>query len=1288
MINKYLLLIILLFLIYFITIKSEDSENYKEYENFNIDDKELSEKCQNNQKIEQIEKNKNNYYLERDAIMLNDPLRNIFDVNNCGNELKITDENKILTIDNIEYKVKWISQVKLISDNLEDIVSKQNIKNKSNLNQNNIIDYLNTILLNDKNSSISNKIEFINKDTNSKENYFHKNNVSADIYSMKLLNKFKNCDYGQNQTYWSSINNLYENLEKPNLMIGVNNFYFFNQEIKVVKLFKKSDLSDIGVNYLIKKILETSTSDIFDNRIKMKDGSIINKLLDINDILEINNVKVQKLTVFTKEIQGDRVKIDRGILSYPLDSPTTYPIKWVESSNIFPDQSDLTPEEENLHYKLAKNKYRILLLITKEQNEWQFYNPELTNFDYIILSDDANMNQILNDKHYFRNIDSRIELNSNVKINHVNIESNFVVLNNNIIFNNILNNYKNLPLYPDLFKKRKYIEPKSIPAKNEYSLINEINEKGDEAVLFQIENKITSEFEIDRSVNYLNPDSELGIYIVRDINKYLEKMNTNSKIYMNKPILIKLSKFQDYNSDLHMKQNNLIDVIVNKKNINDIISYPIGTEIKTNYVICFYSITYNNFGQESIKNYLSDEISITLGKNENKIVDENNYINKLTKINLNDFDKIDNIKNLYLGNDVIFLTTKKENNDILNLEIMSIGNNNNGQLNTNNIFNQLQLSEFYLPIIYDKMDTNIDISKYFINLQVFNDHNDKSFMYETINKSNIQSINNIKFYWNSYNNDLIKFDLRNINKYNDIYPHTWLFFENISTIFNNSDLLFKYSIVEINKDTKKFRLINQSEVINSITPKIKYNNYKKNDKSLLNIDKLNFYLIDKNDNKKQLIFGNKTTLKINDIIEIKTLNETFRFNNITDGWIQNKRKILYEDKDKLTDINFNNNSTFVIYDKKLWGVGNNSVGQLGLDKVCSNNKINYKNIIQLLPNNILVDKIYCGDNHSFIKINDPNNDSNFKVSGYNKNGQLGLGHKLDVCGFTDLNISDIIDVKLSNEYSTIRLNNNKIYSCGKNKNDLFGYTSNEDDNDILTFRNMPIGYNRFYRRGYLKYFGFEKYLLKHKFRYMLFFNEKININIINQKIVIFENYFKDSTNESILLNGFIITNNFFVVDSNKLKSISYNELSNIIRNKSYNDKIGRVLSSSDIDLLNLKDKNISDKELIEFTIINRSDTTKNKKIYLFNYETRNNIEEYIYIKLYFGDHVGGLNKIPKVYINDSLGNTSKKIKKLQNFILLIQLTLGILIIKILLLMVIFGLLNLFLMIILYLILKT
>ena len=92
-----------------------------------------------------------------------------------------------------------------------------------------------------------------------------------------------------------------------------------------------------------------------------------------------------------------------------------------------------------------------------------------------------------------------------------------------------------------------------------------------------------------------------------------------------------------------------------------------------------------------------------------------------------------------------------------------------------------------------------------------------------------------------------------------------------------------------------------------------------------------------------------------------------------------------------------------------------------------------------------------------------------------------------------------------------------------------------------------------------------------------YFNEKINIDVIqNKKLILYNYYIEDKSSNSIEKNGFIIENNIFIINdsSRKLEIINNNELLNLVKNKNNNERIARVLS---IDTINkLKKSDISD----------------------------------------------------------------------------------------------------------------
>ena len=125
-------------------------------------------------------------------------------------------------------------------------------------------------------------------------------------------------------------------------------------------------------------------------------------------------------------------------------------------------------------------------------------------------------------------------------------------------------------------------------------------------------------------------------------------------------------------------------------------------------------------------------------------------------------------------------------------------------------------------------------------------------------------------------------------------------------------------------------------------------------------------------------------------------------------------------------------------DLNLWSVGRNTFGQLFLES----------NEDQLLAkqtkfSNIL--KITTGGNHSIFQ----NNKGEIYVCGYNKNGELGLGHfnhQFDVCLLLNNEndpLLDIIQFACGNNHSLFLDSKGNVFSCGYNAYGSLGLDSDE-----------------------------------------------------------------------------------------------------------------------------------------------------------------------------------------------------------------------------------------------------
>ena len=148
--------------------------------------------------------------------------------------------------------------------------------------------------------------------------------------------------------------------------------------------------------------------------------------------------------------------------------------------------------------------------------------------------------------------------------------------------------------------------------------------------------------------------------------------------------------------------------------------------------------------------------------------------------------------------------------------------------------------------------------------------------------------------------------------------------------------------------------------------------------------------------------------------------------------VVNEPKLIEELCDKSV-IQFYNGSAFVLAltsDKKLYGWGNNELGQLGINII--NHKKLYKPVLIEDLNDIMIEQISCGSGHTLVLTTG----GVIYGWGVNDNGQIGCGTELGDKISVIINLELLPRIKLvhcSYHKSFALTDNGMVYSWGRNE---------------------------------------------------------------------------------------------------------------------------------------------------------------------------------------------------------------------------------------------------------------
>ncbi|AYV81356.1 MAG: X-linked retinitis pigmentosa GTPase regulator isoform X1 [Harvfovirus sp.] len=119
-------------------------------------------------------------------------------------------------------------------------------------------------------------------------------------------------------------------------------------------------------------------------------------------------------------------------------------------------------------------------------------------------------------------------------------------------------------------------------------------------------------------------------------------------------------------------------------------------------------------------------------------------------------------------------------------------------------------------------------------------------------------------------------------------------------------------------------------------------------------------------------------------------------------------------------------TVILLTDGRLMVCGKNDFGQLGTGDNVSRNIFTE---ITLLPN--AVADVVCGELHTYIVLTD----GTLMSTGWNNNGQLGLGNETTVNNFTEIKgiAKNIAKISCGGDHTIIRFTNGKLMGCGLNR---------------------------------------------------------------------------------------------------------------------------------------------------------------------------------------------------------------------------------------------------------------
>jgi alpha-tubulin suppressor-like RCC1 family protein len=157
-----------------------------------------------------------------------------------------------------------------------------------------------------------------------------------------------------------------------------------------------------------------------------------------------------------------------------------------------------------------------------------------------------------------------------------------------------------------------------------------------------------------------------------------------------------------------------------------------------------------------------------------------------------------------------------------------------------------------------------------------------------------------------------------------------------------------------------------------------------------------------------------------------------------------------------------NYAIIVCEDGSIWGCGDNSFAQLGID--LGDGSITLENVTTFTKGSIdNVKKVACGVQHTIVL----KNDGTVWGVGYNLEGELGLGNTETKYSFVNTGLSNIKDIACGYWYSFAVTNNNEVYATGYNNKGQLGLGDTTDRHsftkvNINEVYQVACGYNSTY----------------------------------------------------------------------------------------------------------------------------------------------------------------------------------------------------------------------------------